>query len=401
MTDKDKILTVVSNHFDERKPEIDNWRETTNYLKEKMEEEKMVLSIDEFPYLVESNKSILSYFQELTDKIDSNSTLILCGSSISIMESEVMGHKSPLYGRRTSQIDLQPFNFTTSLKVIDYPLKEAIRSYSITGGTPMYLFNFNYNKSLEENIKKKILNKSAFMYEEPEFLLRTELRNPKRYMGILETIAGGETRLNRISNTTGIEIGPLSNYIKTLRRLRLVRREIPITAERKKSKRSLYMINDNFFRFWFQFVEPKKSWIEEDPKAVLKEDIMPLLDEFTSKTFEEICWEATWKLNRKNIFQNKFSKIGRWWYRDVELDILGLNEKRNKALFGECKWTKNPVGYSEIKKLKEIAKKVKWRKDKRDENYILFSKSGFKEDLEEEEKVKLYDLKALEKIFTT
>ncbi len=393
-----KLLEVISNHFNEVKPDLSNWDEVTDYLKDKLESKKVILTIDEFPYLAETNKSILSYFQNLLDTVESDSTLIICGSSVSFMESEVMGYKSPLYGRRSGQINLQPFNFQTSLNAINYPFQEAIRSYSITGGTPMYLLNFNYKKSLEENIKEKILEKTSFMHEEPEFLLRTELRNPKRYMSILEAIANGQTKPKRISNTTGIDPGPLSNYLGTLKKLRLIKREIPITAERKKSKRSLYKIADNFFKFWFRFIEPKKSWIEEAPEQVLKKDIMPKLNKYTSKTFEEICLEATWKLNQQKKLPNTYPKIGKWWSKESELDLLGLNENTNKALFGECKWTNKPIGNKEIKKLKKTAKKVKWRKKQRQEHYILFSKNGYKPNTEKSKNTKLYTLKDLKRI---
>lgn len=398
----DKLLKTVSEHFEERKPEINNWREVIEYLREKLEDEKIVMSLDEFPYLVESNKSVLSYLQELVDKIESESMLILCGSSISVMESKVMSHKSPLYGRRSGQIDLQPFNFSTSIEIITYPFEEIIRSYAITGGAPMYLLNFDYQKNIEDNIQEKILDKSSFMFEEPEFLLRTELRNPQRYMSILEAIASGHTRPNQISNITGIKTGPISKYLKTLKRLRLIKREIPVTAENKKSKRSIYNINDNFFRFWFKFVNPKKSQIEETPNQVLKKEIMPSLDKFTSKTFEEISIEAVWKMIRENNLPFKCTKVGRWWYKEDELDILGLNEKEKIALFGECKWKENPVGMSEFKNLKETAQKVKWKNTNRDEHYIIFSKNGFKKELEHtDENLILYDLEKIKELFKT
>lgn len=401
---RDKMLEITSNHFKERKPEIDNWRETFTYLKEKLNEEKLIFSIDEFPYLVKSNKAVLSYIQELADETESNSTLILCGSSISVMESEVMGHKSPLYGRRTGQINLKPFNFSTSFKAIDYPLENAIRSYSITGGTPMYLLNFNYEETLEENIHKKILQKTSFMHEEPEFLLRTELRNPSRYIGILEAIANGHTKPNRIAGATGIGPGPLSNYLKTLRRLRLVKREVPVTAEQKKSKRSIYRINDNFFRFWFHFIEPKKSGIEENPREILSEHIFPSLNEFTSNTFEEICQEAIWESNRKENSSSTFPKVGKWWYRDNEIDIVALNKKDKEILFGECKWSENKVGKEVLRNLEDAAEKVRWKQKDRREKYTLFSKSGFTKPLKDltqgRKDIELYDLKKLEKTFT-
>lgn len=395
-----KLVETVADHFGERKPDIHNWRDTVDYLKEKLESKKILLSIDEFPYLVESNKAVLSYLQGMVDSIESRSLLILCGSSVSFMESEVMSYKSPLYGRRSGQIDLKPFDFGTSVEVIKYPFQEAIRSYSVTGGTPMYLLNFDYDIDLEDNIKLNILDKTSFMYDEPEFLLRTELRNPNRYMAILEAIALGHTQPNRISNITGIDSGPLSKYLRTLRRLRLIKRDIPVTEERRKSKRSIYRIHDNFFRFWFRFVEPKRSWIEEAPDEVLKEDIMPYLDIYSSKIFENICSEAIWRMMRKDKLPCIFPKVGSWWFGEDEIDILGLNEKECAILFGECKWTNTPIGYSEVKNLKETAERVRWHDGERDEHYILFSKSGFEERLyETEDNIILYDLKDLEQLF--
>ncbi len=371
-----KFLKTISDFFDEPKPDISDWSGAIDYLKTKLEKEKIIFSIDEFPYLVQTNSSILSYLQGIIDEIECDSMLILCGSSISVMESDVMGHKSPLYGRRTGQIDLHPFDFATSLEVIDYPIEEAVQSFSITGGTPMYLLQFDYDQSLRDNIKNKILDKTSLMYEEPGFLLRTELRNPNRYMSILEAIASGHTVPNRISNATGIDPGPMSKYLKTLRRLRLIKREIPVTAEQKRSKRSIYEINDNFFRFRFQFIEPKKSWIEESPEKVLAEDIMLSLEEFTSKTFEDICIEYVWN-------EHDYHKVGKWWYKENEIDIVGLNEREDKILLGECKWTDSKVDTYLLDSLKEKSEMVQWKNKDREEEYVLFSKSGFTEDLRE------------------
>ncbi len=369
-----KFVQTISEHFNERKPDVDNWSEAIDYLKTKLEEEKIVFSIDEFPFLVNNDDSILSYLQEIIDGIESDSTLILCGSSISVMESEVMGHKSPLYGRRTGQIDLHQFDFSTAFQVIDYPIEDAVRSFSVTGGTPMYLLKFDYGRSLKQNIRKEIIDKTSFMHEEPGFLLRSELRNPNRYMSILEALARGHTRPNEIANSTGIDPGPLSKYLRKLRRLRLVKREIPITAEEKKSKRSIYRINDNFFRFWFQFIEPKRSWIEESPEKVLTEDIMSSLDEYASKTFEDICIEQVWD-------HYDYHKVGRWWFGQYEIDVVALNEREDRILLGECKWSKNRVGYDLLNDLKEKANEVRWKKEEREEKYVLFSRSGFTDGL--------------------
>ncbi len=371
----DKMLDAVSSFFHERKPDIHDWRDGVGYLKEKLEEEKILLTMDEFPRLVQSNRSILSYLQELADEIESESTMILCGSSIGVMESEVMGHKSPLFGRRTGQIDLQPFDFSTSLQAIKYPFEEAIRSYAVTGGAPMYLLSFDYGRSLEDNIRDVILDKTSFMFQEPEFLLRTELRNPSRYMSVLEAVANGHTKPNRISNHTGIDRGPLSAYLKTLRRLRLLRREIPVTEERKKSKRSLYEIDDNFLRFWFHYVEPRRSSIEISAEDVASSEIMASLDEFSSKTFEDVCRELISKLNPKGLFSTKYSRVGRWWHGEHEIDIIALNESENEILLGECKWSEKVNPEALYFRLKEKKDEVRWRNEERNERYVIFAKS--------------------------
>jgi len=238
----------------------------------------------------------------------------------------------------------------------------------------MYLLQFDYRRSLKQNIRKEIIDKTSFMHEEPGFLLRSELRNPNRYMSILEALARGHTRPNEIANSTGIDPGPLSKYLRKLRRLRLVKREIPITAEEKKSKRSVYRINDNFFRFWFQFIEPKRSWIEESPEKVLTEDIMSSLDEYTSKTFEDVCLEHV-------CDHYDYHKVGRWWFGQYEIDVVALNEREDRILIGECKWSKNRVGYDLFNTLKEKAKEVRWKKGERKEKYVLFSRSGFTNEL--------------------
>ena len=223
---REKFLEQVADYFDERVPRIDSWDEAFEYLGENLQREDLVVVIDEFPYLVEENDSLPSYIQAFVDQAldGTDSMLVLCGSSVSTMESEILGHESPLYGRRTAQLDVTPFSFQQAREVISYDITDAVRSYAVTGGTPMYLTLFDYDQSLAANIRSHVLSPSAVLYNEPEFLLRTELRNPARYMSILEAVALGHTTPNEISGATGIDPGPLSKYLQTLRRLRLIER---------------------------------------------------------------------------------------------------------------------------------------------------------------------------------
>ena len=382
---REKFVEQIAAFVDERVPRIDGWDDAFEYLGEKVATERVAVVIDEFPYLVDENESLPSYIQAFVDErlSDTESMLVLCGSSISTMESEVLGHDSPLFGRRTGQIDLAPFSFQQAREIIEYDIENAIRSYAVTGGTPLYLTLFDYTRSLTENVRTEILSPTAVLYNEPEFLLRTELRNPARYMSILEAIATGHTTPNEIAGATGVDQGPLSKYLQTLRRLRLVDREVPVTASAKQSKRSRYRVADEFLRFWFRFVEPNRSSIEEAPGVVFDGTIEPNLPDYVATTFEGICREAAWAAIRRGEL-GPYSDIGRWWYGEDEIDIVGLAPDADRVLLAECKWTAEQVGHALAESLREKADRVRWGSDTRAERFALFSKAGFVDGLEDE-----------------
>ncbi len=399
---REKFVEQVAESFGDRVPRIDRWDDAFDYLGDRLTVADRIVIIDEFPYLVDENDSLPSYIQAFVDERlqATDSMLVLCGSSVSTMESAVLGHESPLYGRRTGQIDLQPFSFQQATAVIGYDILDTIRSYSVTGGTPMYLTLFDYDRSLAENIQTHVLSSTAVLYNEPEFLLRTELRNPARYLSILESVALGHTTPNEISGATGIDSGPLSKYLQTLRRLRLLDREIPVTASGQKSKRSRYRVGDEFLRFWFRYVEPNRSSIEEAPSIVFDGTIDPDLPTHVATTFEDVCTEAVWELCRRGTL-DLYATVGRWWYGEDEIDIVGLAPGDDRILFAECKWTSDPVGYGLVDELRATADEVRWGPADRSERFALFSKSGFTDDLaaELDDNWSLFDLTDLEALF--
>ena len=396
---REKFVEKIAEYFEDRVPRIDGWDEALEYLGDKLTDGALVVVIDEFPYLVEANDSLPSYLQSFVDEQlqDTDSMVVLCGSSVSTMESEVLGHESPLYGRRTGQIDLQPFSFREARDVIGYDIKDAIRSFAVTGGTPMYLTRFDYDQPLGANVQTQILSPTAVLYNEPEFLLRTELRNPARYMSILEAVATGHTTQNEISGATGIDAGPLSKYLQTLRRLRLIDRDVPVTASAKQSKRSRYRVADEFLRFWFRFVEPNRSSIEEAPEIVYDGTIEPNLPDHVATTFEDVCQEAVWEAIRRGEL-GPYADVGRWWYGEDEIDIVGLAPGDDRIMLAECKWTAQPVGHGLASQLQEKAERVQWGPDTREEEFALFSKSGFVDGLPDElgENWSLYGLDEIE-----
>ncbi|MEF8879770.1 MAG: ATP-binding protein [Candidatus Thermoplasmatota archaeon] len=369
-----------------------SWETLLRYIKDK----NLIFVLDEFPYIIKADKTVPSKIQRLWDKElkHSNIFLILTGSSVSMMEEKVLNRKAPLYGRRTGQWKLEPFNFKeTRLFFPNYSHEDKIKTYAILGGIPYFLQQFNPKTSVPDNIHNNILNKGSVLHNEVEFLMREELREPLNYFTILTSISQGNTKFSEIKNDTGIQKNALTSYLSTLRNLHLVKRRVPITE--KRSKKGRYYIQDNFFRFWFKFIFPNRSQMETDKKTLLTQ-IKRLLPVFVSYTFEDVCRE---------LISTKYSQFnaGRWWYKDNEIDIVGLNENDNSILFGECKWSKKKIDSSLLSDLEDKKENVRWKNKKRKEIFFLFSKNGFSEELHNKanrrKDVFLYDLETIIKSF--
>ncbi|MDP3297234.1 MAG: ATP-binding protein [Thermodesulfovibrionia bacterium] len=375
-----------------------NWYEFFKYIKDKG---RVVLAIDEFPFLIEANKAVPSIFQKGWDESlkDSGIFLILLGSSIGMMETDVLGYKSPLFGRRTGQLLIEPLGFRDSRKFFPKMSDENFMYvYSILGGTPAYLLQFDPSADLWTNIRKKILMPDAYLFSEPEFILKEELREPRNYFSILRAISMGKTRVSEIINETGFEKNVVGKYLSVLTDLRIVKREVPVTEKAyEKSKKGIYMLDDNYFRFWFKYVFPNKSFVEEeDIDYVIRNKIRPELDIFVSQTYEDVCRSYVRKGFLKGM---KFNRVGRWWIKDAEIDVIGINEDDNAILFGEVKWSEKPVGVNILNELKAKAEKVQWGNSKTSKHFVLFSRKGFTNDmLKMAEKEKIVLLKGVERV---
>ena len=320
---------------------------------------------------------------------------MLSGSSISMMESKVLGHRSPLYGRRTGQLLMKPLNFTP---ILDYvgDLKKAIEFYSVFGGTPAYIMEIDPKKDIFTNIAEKILREDSFIYRDVEFVLRQELVEPRYYFSILLSIARGNHRVGLIVNDTGLSKSIVNKYLSVLRNLQLVDHIVPIT-EGHKSKKGLWFLSDNLFDFWFRFVNPYIDDIERGRSDLIISDyIKPHFNEYIGRHFEPIVRGFLEEMNAKSLLPSRFKKIGRWWHKDMEIDAVALNEQTKEILFVECKWRDKVKIEKVLRELKEKADFVDWRKKERKEYYAIFAKS-FRERIEEEN-VLLFDIEDLENV---
>ena len=343
------------------------------------EKERIILAIDEYPYVARASKSLASTLQLLIDKYKDHSKLMLtlCGSSMSYMEDHVLAYKAPLYGRRTAQIKLQPFDFEETCRYFgNFSAEEKALAYGIVGGTPQYLQHMNDQLSIEENIKNTYLNPISSLYEEPTNLLKQEVREPAIYTAVITAIATGASRMSEISSKVGEDTNVCSTYLKNLITLGIVQKETPYGE--KASKKSIYSIDDYMFRFWYRFVPENASMIARGATELAYKRIEPYLSDYMGKVFEEICKQYLWKLLLDGKSPVEFLSLGRWWGNDpvhkrqAEIDIMGEQDK-NTALFAECKWTNEKVDLSVLETLIERSMIFSYGK----KHYFLFSKSGF------------------------
>ena len=343
------------------------------------EKKRFILAIDEYPYVARSSKSLASTLQLLIDKYKDTSKLmlILCGSSMSYMEDEVLAYKSPLYGRRTAQMKIFPFSFDEACRYLkNYSDEDKALAYGIVGGTPQYLLQMDDRLSIEDNIKNTYLNPISFLYEEPTNLLKQEVREPSIYTAIITAIAVGASRMSDISNKVGEDSNICANYLKSLINLGIVKKETPYGE--KTSRKSIYSIEDNMFRFWYRFVPNNNSVIMRGAADIVYRRIEPQLSEYMGAVFEEICKQYLWKLLLDGNSPVEFSELGRWWGNDpiekkqTEIDIMGEQDKQT-ALFGECKWTNEKVDLGVLETLIKRSKLFSYI----NVHLFLFSKSGF------------------------
>jgi AAA+ ATPase superfamily predicted ATPase len=317
--------------------------------------------------------------QVLIDKNKDTSRLflILCGSSMSFMEDQVLGYKSPLYGRRTAQFKILPFDFFESCRCFKNfsPLDMAL-IYGIAGGTPQYLLQMDDSLTVEDNIKNTFLKNTSYLFEEPSNLLKQEMREPAVYNAITTAIATGSTKLSEISSKSGEETSACAIYLKNLISIGIIKKETPITE--KSSKKTIYSIADNMFRFWYRFIPANMSIIQNNMTDLAYERISEQLSSYMGAVFEEICKQYLWRLNREKKAAVTFSDLGRWWGGDpvskseAEIDILAAADK-DAAIFCECKWTNEEVDLSVLETLLERSRLLHFNQ----KYYYLFAKNGF------------------------
>ena len=331
------------------------------------QKERIIFVIDEYPYLAKAEESISSRLQHLIDHAwsDSKIFLVLCGSSMSFMEYQVLGYESPLYGRRTAQFKIESLTYKeTAMFNPGLSLEDNAMVYGITGGVPHYINKLDVRGDVDEALLDNLFDRSSYLYEEPENLLKQELREPAVYNTIITAIAGGATRMNEIVTKTGVESGPCTKYMKVLMDLGIVKRETPITE--KQGKKTIYLLADNFFRFWYRFVPNNVAAIQSGRiRNTYTRAVKEQLSDYMGLVFEQMCRE--YLLYYAENLPIDLNNIGQWWGTDskkrkqIQIDIIGTSALADEYIIGSCKFKNEKIGIDELELLKEAPNITKKR----------------------------------------
>lgn len=378
-----------------------SWEQAFRYAGRLAREQRSVVVIDEFPYASGALPVLPSLLQRLWDEYltQTHLFLVLCGSSIGMMEQQVLAYRAPLYGRRTGQLLLRPLAFADARFFFPaYSPVQQVTAWAILGGVPAYLRLFSDRHPVMTNIREQILDSSSFLYYEPRFLVYAELREPRTSLAILEAIATGHHRQSDIVRVTGLERGLIGRTLATLRDLHLVERHVPATEPYPhKSRKGHYLLSDHFLRFWFRFVWPFQDRLDVGDITQAERTISEQLSSFVGQAFEVLCREWIRQQGARGQLSFEPECVGSWWSRQSQVDVVALNRSERVILLGEAKWLRRPVGVDILEGLKRRGAQA-IPGDGWTVHYALFSRSGFTSGLHcraEEERVMLVPLEKI------
>ncbi|KFI52597.1 ATP-binding protein [Bifidobacterium biavatii] len=342
------------------RPAFGLWQDAFDFIVDKTRQNgsrRILFVFDEFPYAAMNEKSLPSILQVTIDHgfQDTNMMMVLCGSNEGFMESEVLGYKSPLYGRRTAQMHVKPFDVFDAARMIPFASTEdVVRYYATFGGTPYYLKQLRSDRSYEDNVSRLMFDTSGLLYEEPLMLLRQELRDIAVYNSVLNAVGSGATRQNDIAGKAGLaSSSSVSKYLSVLSDLNLIERKVPFGEDPTRTRKGLWSFADPFFAFWYRFVAPNTDLIERGDGDLALTDIAgPALDTYVGQQYETVCEQWLVRANRQSLLPFRATTFGKWWGTDprlrqeTDIDVIAASPRDKTILLGECKW-KNTLNIAE------------------------------------------------------
>lgn len=367
------------------------------YIFELSVKEKIILVLDEYPYLRENIKGMDSILQSLVDKYKDTSkiTLIILGSYVEVMRS-LLEHSNPLYGRVDLTIDLKQMDYYESAYFYpNFSVEDKVRIYSVFGGIPYYNRLIDDSKSVKDNIIELIASSGARLENEVSMYLNAEISKITNANEVFEALSRGYTRYSDILSQSHVSSGPtLVDVLDKLMRMEVVVKTAPINDGNNKKKAGYY-ISDNLSLFYYRYIFKYSSQMKiMDSEVFYKKYIETDFEEhYVPHIFETICSQYLIRMNRLGNIEPVFEKIGKYYYDNPvehtngEFDVV--TEDENGYVFYEVKFKKTPVTDEIIEKEINQVEATGLNCYK----YVFISRSGFS--CQQREKIKLIELNEL------
>ncbi len=367
-----------------------SWDALLHELARRSRTDRLVVVIDELPYLLESEPSFATILQAAWDRElrRSKVRLFLAGSHYHMMQDTLASPRGPLFGRTTADLLLDEIGLQEmSLFLPDYSPEQLVETYSVIGGVPRYLEAWSDRRPVLANVRDAVLSPVSIFRNEPTFLIQDEIADPRTYLAILEAIGAGMKRPVDIAGLSGVRLAHVGKYLHTLELLRFVRRIVSVEAPSPSTARtSQYEIRDPYLRFHFTFVLPNLRLLEQGRLDRLLGIVRDGFDAYVGKTgYEEICRRHVAALSDRGKLPFDALDVGRIWDRRVEIDIAAIDRRSRTALLGECRWRRGKVGVDVLDDLKSRAMGLRKLAEYK-LHYMLFSRAGFTAALEERAK---------------
>ena len=382
MADLSRSVEAFHHSLGERSLSIADYMQAFKCVADCAKSERIILILDDYHFLAETHKGISELICGQIDTLfaESKLMLIICGSSESVMENETLSFDSPYQGRRTAQIDLKPFTFFEAKRYYTgfSPFDIAVL-YGVTGGVPKYLQLMDPELPVEENIRRAFFDPSSYLLEEPANFLRREVRDPAYYNAVLRAIATGHSRNSEIAAAIGLVTSATTAYLKNLISFGLIGKHTPMTE--KAGRKTIYDMEDNFFRFWYRFVPDNLSYIKCGMTDKFWRSVARDIPSYMSDVFNDICRQWMHQQNQAGQLPLNFIEIGRWWgvdpawNTDASIPIVAYSDD-NSAIFGDCVWSDDPAGADVLASLIERSRLLRHANS----YFYLFSRSGFSEE---------------------
>lgn len=347
----ESLSEIVSERFGYPRLAYKGMEDLLKFLYEKARNEKLILVLDEYPYLRENVKGMDSILQSLIDgnRDSSGMKLVICGSYVDTMKSLLSG-QNPLFGRVDLAIDLKPMDYYESaLFYPEFSDEDKVRLYSVFGGVPYYNRLIDPGETVRENIIRLIASPGARLENEVSMYLNSEISRITNANEVFEALAKGFSRYKDILDQSHVSSGPtLVDVLDKLIRMDVVKKEAPINDENNR-KRAGYVISDNLSLFYYKYIFRNLSRMNVMETEVFCQRY--IWEDFETKhvpkAFEEICRQYLIHRNRSGRMEEPFEKIGKYYFDDPvnrknrEFDIVTLDAKG--YIFYEAKFRKEPV----------------------------------------------------------